>query len=107
MTTINGGAQASLVLNNCRFVSPRKNKAAGGNGLTAATAKRMEEVVLGTGGTFNRDGSDYMTYTIAGESGDFAHAFWAMRDFYEPIAGYGSAGQPDDPGNWAGVPARP
>jgi len=107
MTTINGGAQASLVLNNCRYVSPRKNKAAGGNGLTAATAKRMEEVVLGTGGTFNRDGSDYMTYTIAGESGDFAHAFWAMRDFYEPIAGYGSAGQPDDPGNWAGVPARP
>lgn len=104
MTTINGGAQATLQLEDIRYCSPRKGRAAGQTGLTSGTAKRFEEVVSGTGGTIGRDGSDFLTYSIPGESNpDSAAAFAAMRDFYTPLAGWGTTGQPADPLTWAGM----
>ena len=104
MTTINGGAQATLQLEDIRYCSPRKNRAASQNGLTASTAKRFEEVVAGTGGTISRDGSDFLTYSIPGESNpDSAVAFEALRDFYTPLAGWGTTGQPADPLTWPGM----
>lgn len=99
-TTINGGASGALQLSNCRYVSPKKGIASGLNGLSSSTPKRMEDVVTGT---INRNGADYMTYTIPGETDpDSNVAFAAMRDFYTPVAGWGSAGQPNDPMTWVG-----
>ena len=81
----------------------KKNIPAGQNGLSSSTPKRLEEVIAATGGTISRDGTDYMTYTIADEGNpDSNAAFAAMRAFYTPLAGWGSAGQPNDPNTWVG-----
>lgn len=105
---IAGPAAAELVGTNIRYVNAAKNTAAGQSGLSEANAKRFEEAITGTGGTISRDGADAMTYTIPGESNpDFAAAWWALRDFFTPVAGWGTAGVPTDPGTWPGVPPRP
>jgi len=102
-TTINGGQAAALQMSGCRYVSPKKNISAGQNGMSSSTPKRLEEVIAATGGTISRDGTDYMTYTIADEGNpDSNAAFAAMRAFYTPLAGWGSAGQPNDPNTWVG-----
>lgn len=109
---IQGGNLGSAVLANVRYCSPKRSVSAGNNGLTSATAKRMEEVITGA---VVRDGSDWMTYnatqglgTIAGEaSTDFATAWYAILDFYTPLAGWGTIGQPPDPETWPNAPVRP
>ena len=109
---IQGGNLASAVLTNVRYCSPKRSVSAGNNGLTSATAKRMEEVITGN---VARDGSDWMTYNatqglgaIPGEdNADFATAWYAILDYYAPQAGWGTVGQPSDPETWPGGPARP
>jgi len=105
---VGGGNVGGAVLTNIRYFNAQKGTPAGRDGLTQATAKRIEEVITGTGGTFTRDGTDLCTYSIPGETNpDFAAAWWALRDFYTPVAGWGTAGVPTDPGTWPGVPPRP
>lgn len=107
-----GGGLASATLTNVRYCSPKRSVPAGNNGLTIATAKRIEEVIVGT---VVRDGSDWMTYNatqglgvIPGEdSADFATAWYAILDFYTPEAGWGTVGQPQDPETWPHAPVRP
>ena len=94
-------------MTNVRYCDPSIGVPTGRNGLTEGTAKRMEEVVAGAG-TFGTNSLGQMTYTIPNESiPTFAGGWYALRDFYTPIAGWGSAGQPTDPATWPGAPARP
>lgn len=92
---------------NIKYVTPVKN-AAGGNGASAATAMRMETYLKP--GRVSRDGADKMTYSISGENDpDFATAWHAIRDFFEPADGYntGAGFGCTDPATWPGAPARP
>lgn len=102
---ITGGNAAAAQLTNVRYCSPRKGVPAGRDGLTAGTAKRIEEVIKAT---ISRDGSDFMTYTVPGsDSTDAATAAWAMVAAFEPKAGWGTPGVPPDPASWPGFLAHP
>lgn len=87
------------------FIDPRRSVAGGGTGASLALAKRPENEFSGT---FTRDGSDTLLYTIPGEATeDYATAFYAIADFFEPQAGWGVNAGPDDPSTWPNAPTRP
>lgn len=90
-----------------KYVTPKK-AASGGDGSTPALAIRMENYLKP--GNVNRAGDDRCTYTIPNEGNpDFATAWYALRDFYEPVGGYntGAGTGCTDPATWPGAPARP
>ena len=96
---------------NNTYVDCRKNVTSG-TGLTEAQALRPEDYF---GTAFNagvsRSGADLMTYTIPGEdSTDFATAWYALRDFFEPAGGYATYASGNgitDPELWPDAPVRP
>ncbi len=93
---------------NMKYVTPVK-LAAGGDGSTEALAIRMENY-LKPGKVQRAGADDRCTYTLPGEnSPDFATAWYALRDFYEPVGGYntGAGTGCTDPATWPGAPARP
>lgn len=100
-----GNGIGNVKFTNCRYVNPRKAWVSG-NGLTKATAKRPENVIQGT---ITRSGADFATYTVPGDvlNATFAEAFWALADFFEPKAGWGTPGVPHDPATWPGAPVHP
>lgn len=104
VATVNGG----------RYVSPQKTGSvpAGRSGLVAGQPMRMEEYISGTGGTFSRSASGHLYYTLP--AGAFSHdkatAFYAIRDFFEPLpafGGYSDIAGVSDPETWVGAPIRP
>jgi hypothetical protein len=100
-----GGGKASATIQNVTYVSPKKGVAQGNTGQTSSSPIRMENFVKGA---VSRDAQDWMTYTIPNEaSTDFATAFYALADFFDPDAGWGSPNTPPSPETWAGAPARP
>ncbi len=71
------------------YVDPRMNVVSG-TGLTEASPLRPEDAFVGT---FTRDGSDFLTYTIPGEAGaDFSAARTAIRDFFTMRPAYAGRG---------------
>lgn len=99
-------AGRAMTVSGVKYVTPLKGKTSG-DGSTQASAIRMENWIKGA---VSRDGADFATYTIPGESSpDFATAWYALRDFYEPEGGYntGSGSGCSDPATWPGAPARP
>ena len=93
------------------YVDPRRNVTTG-NGTTEAQAMRPEDY-FGTAFNANasRDGSDTLSYTIPNESAaDYATAFYALRDFFEPAGGYATYASGNgitDPELWPDAPVRP
>ena len=84
------------------YVSPRRNVVSG-TGTTSTSPLRHEAY-------FNhgvRDGSDNLTYSIAGEGNtDYATAFHILADHFRPQLGYGNSGA-NDPASWPNAPAHP
>jgi hypothetical protein len=93
---------------NMLYVDWRAGVSTNGNGQSQNSPLRPEAVFTSLGIT--RNGQGRTEYTIPGEaSTDFATAFYAIRDAFEPDAsfgGYTGLGL-SDPENWPGAPVRP
>lgn len=87
------------------YVNPQKDRVSG-DGTSAASAKRPEDVFTGT---FIRDGNDFLTFSLTGEDDlDRAVPFYAVADHFKPVGGWGSVSAGcSDPESWPGAPVRP
>ncbi len=86
------------------FVSPVKNTVSG-DGTTENQSIRQEDYLSGA---FNRDGTDFLFYTLPEySSGDFAKVFYGLIDSLEPLSGWGVSAGPSNPEAWENSPVRP
>lgn len=106
ITQIDYKGAAPLTLGpNIWYMDPRAGVGANGTGLTQNSPLRPEAIFTNLGIT--RDVNGMLNFTIPGEAAvDYATAFYALADAFEPVGGYEAWGMVN-PENWIGAPVRP